>query len=213
MAKLAGGVAVIRVGGASEVEVKERKDRVDDAMHATKAAVEEGVVAGGGVALLFASKVLAGLNPANNDQKVGIDIVRKAIQSPVRQIAENSGVEGSIVVGKLTDKNDPNFGFDAQSGEYKDMVAAGIIDPTKVVRVALAGCRLGRRAVDHHRSDDRRPARAQRCAGHASWRWYGRHGRHGLLSRPTLALRDGKGLRLSFLKRGRCWPLPVSGRP
>src|SRR5271167_3164481 len=137
LAKLAGGVAVIRVGGSTEVEVKERKDRVDDAMHATKAAVEEGVVAGGGVALLFASKVLAGLNPANNDQKVGIDIVRKAIQSPVRQIAENSGVEGSIVVGKLTDKDEPNFGYDAQSGDYKDMVAAGIIDPTKVVRVAL----------------------------------------------------------------------------
>jgi chaperonin GroEL len=137
LAKLAGGVAVIRVGGGTEVEVKERKDRVDDAMHATKAAVEEGVVAGGGVALLFASKVLAGLNPANNDQKVGIDIVRRAIQSPVRQIAENSGVEGSIVVGRLTDKDEPNFGYDAQSGEYKDMVVAGIIDPTKVVRVAL----------------------------------------------------------------------------
>jgi chaperonin GroEL len=137
LAKLAGGVAVIRVGGASEVEVKERKDRVDDGMHATKAAVEEGVVAGGGVALLFASKVLAGLNPANSDQKVGIEIVRKAIQSPVRQIAENAGTDGSIVVGKLTDKNDPNFGYDAQSGEYKDMVTAGIIDPTKVVRVAL----------------------------------------------------------------------------
>jgi len=137
LAKLAGGVAIIRVGGSTEVEVKERRDRVDDAMHATKAAVEEGVVAGGGVALLFASKVLPGLNPANNDQKVGIEIVGKAIQSPVRQIAENAGVEGSIVVGKLTDKGDPNFGFDAQSGEYKDMVAAGIIDPTKVVRVAL----------------------------------------------------------------------------
>jgi chaperonin GroEL len=137
LAKLAGGVAVIRVGGSSEVEVKERKDRVDDAMHATKAAVEEGVVAGGGVALLFASKVLAGLNPTNNDQKVGIEVVRKAIQSPVRQIAENSGTDGSIVVGKLTDKSDPNFGYDAQSGEYKDMVMAGIIDPTKVVRVAL----------------------------------------------------------------------------
>jgi len=137
LAKLAGGVAIIRVGGGTEVEVKERKDRVDDAMHATKAAVEEGIVAGGGVALLFASKVLAALNPANNDQKVGIDIVRKAIQSPVRQIAENAGSEGSIVVGRLTDKDDPNFGFDAQSGEYKDMVGAGIIDPTKVVRVAL----------------------------------------------------------------------------
>ncbi len=137
LAKLAGGVAVIRVGGASEVEVKERKDRVDDAMNATKAAVEEGIVAGGGVALLFASKILAGLNPANNDQKVGIDIVRKAIQSPVRQIAENAGVDGSIVIGKLTDKNDANYGYDAQAGEYKDMVRAGIIDPTKVVRVAL----------------------------------------------------------------------------
>ena len=137
LAKLAGGVAIIRVGGSTEVEVKERKDRVDDAMNATKAAVEEGIVAGGGVALLFASKILAGLNPANNDQKVGIDIVRKAIQSPVRQIAENAGVDGSIVVGKLTDKNDANYGYDAQSDEYKDMVAAGIIDPTKVVRVAL----------------------------------------------------------------------------
>jgi len=136
LAKLAGGVAIIRVGGSTEVEVKERKDRVDDAMHATKAAVEEGVVAGGGVALLFASKTLPGLNAAKNDQKVGIEIVGKAIQSP-RQIAENSGVEGSIVVGKLTDKGDPNFGYDAQSGEYKDMVAEGIIDPTKVVRVAL----------------------------------------------------------------------------
>src|SRR4051812_19809546 len=137
LAKLAGGVAVIRVGGGSEVEVKERKDRVDDAMHATKAAVEEGVVAGGGVALLFAIRALDGLTPANNDQKVGIQIVRKAIQAPARQIAENSGTDGSIVVGKLTDRGEPNFGYDAQSGEYKDMVAAGIIDPAKVVRVAL----------------------------------------------------------------------------
>jgi chaperonin GroEL len=137
LAKLAGGVAVIRVGGGSEVEVKERKDRVDDAMHATKAAVEEGVVAGGGVALLFAIRALDGLTPANNDQKVGIEIVRKALRAPARQIAENAGTEGSIVVGKLADQNDPNYGFDAQAGEYKDMVAAGIIDPTKVVRVAL----------------------------------------------------------------------------
>jgi chaperonin GroEL len=137
LAKLAGGVAIIRVGGASEVEVKERKDRVDDAMNATKAAVEEGIVAGGGVALLFASKILAGLNPVNNDQKVGIEIVRKAIQSPARQIAENAGADGSIVIGKIADKNDANYGYDAQAGEYKDMVGAGIIDPTKVVRVAL----------------------------------------------------------------------------
>src|SRR6195256_3587390 len=137
LAKLAGGVAVIRVGGGSEVEVKERKDRVDDAMHATKAAVEEGGVAGGGVALLFAIRALDGLTPANNDQKVGIEIVRKALRAPARQIAENAGTEGAIVVGKLADQNDPNYGFDAQAGEYKDMVAAGIIDPTKVVRVAL----------------------------------------------------------------------------
>jgi chaperonin GroEL len=137
LAKLAGGVAVIRVGGNSEVEVKERKDRVDDAMHATKAAVEEGVVPGGGVALLYASRVLDGITPANGDQKVGIQIVRKAVQAPARQIAENSGTDGSIVVGKLSEQNQANFGYDAQSGEYKDMVAAGIIDPAKVVRVAL----------------------------------------------------------------------------
>ena len=137
LAKLAGGVAVIRVGGGSEVEVKERKDRVDDAMHATKAAVEEGVVAGGGVALLYAIKALDKLTPANPDQKVGIEIVRKALRSPARQIAENAGADGSIIVGRLMDKNDPNYGYDAQAGEYKDMVAAGIIDPTKVVRVAL----------------------------------------------------------------------------
>jgi chaperonin GroEL len=137
LAKLAGGVAVIRVGGGSEIEVKERKDRVDDAMHATKAAVEEGIVAGGGVALLFSTRVLDGLTPANNDQKFGIQIVRKAIQAPARQIAENAGADGSIVVGKLSESKDPNFGFDAQSGEYKDMVVAGIVDPAKVVRVAL----------------------------------------------------------------------------
>ncbi len=137
LAKLAGGVAVIRVGGGSEVEVKERKDRVDDAMHATKAAVEEGIVAGGGVALLYSAKVLDGLTPANNDQKFGIQIVRKALQSPARQIAENAGTDGSIVVGKLTEKGDPNYGYDAQLGDYKDLVGAGIVDPAKVVRVAL----------------------------------------------------------------------------
>ncbi len=137
LAKLAGGVAVIRVGGATEVEVKERKDRVDDAMHATRAAVEEGIVAGGGSALLFATKALDKLKGENNDQQVGIDIVRRAIQSPVRQIVENAGVEGSVVVGKLLDKTDTNFGFDAQKGEYCDMVKCGIIDPVKVVRLAL----------------------------------------------------------------------------
>ena len=139
LAKLAGGVAIIRVGGATEVEVKERKDRVDDAMHATRAAVEEGVVPGGGVTLLYASKTLGRLNPENNDQKVGIDIVRRALQAPARQIFENAGADGSIIVGKLLEKGDTDHGFDAQSGTYVDMVKAGIIDPTKVVRLALQG--------------------------------------------------------------------------
>jgi len=139
LAKLAGGVAIIRVGGATEIEVKERKDRVDDAMHATRAAVEEGVVPGGGVALLYASKVLRRLKPENDEQKVGIDIVRRALQAPIRQIVENSGAEASIIIGKLLDKGDANYGFDAQGGTYVDMVKAGIIDPTKVVRLALQG--------------------------------------------------------------------------
>ncbi len=137
LAKLAGGVAVIRVGGASEIEVKERKDRVDDAMHATRAAVEEGIVAGGGAALIYALKALEKIRTANDDQRMGIDIVRRAIQWPARQIAENAGVDGSIVVGKLTESKDTNWGFDAQKGEYADLVKTGIIDPTKVVRVAL----------------------------------------------------------------------------
>jgi chaperonin GroEL len=139
LAKLAGGVAIIRVGGASEVEVKERKDRVDDAMHATRAAVEEGVVPGGGVTLLYASKLLGGLNPENDDQKAGIDIVRRALEAPARQIFVNAGEEGAIIVGKLLDQDEANRGFDAQSGTYVDMVKAGIIDPTKVVRLALQG--------------------------------------------------------------------------
>ncbi len=137
LAKLAGGVAVIKVGGASEVEVKERKDRVDDALHATRAAVEEGIVAGGGVALLYAIKALEGLKYANDDQKVGIEIVRRALQAPVRQIAENAGNDGAVVAGKLLESKDVNFGFDAQNGTYVDMIKAGIIDPTKVVRTAL----------------------------------------------------------------------------
>src|SRR3954465_10647897 len=137
LAKLAGGVAIIRVGGATEIEVKERKDRVDDAMHATRAAVEEGVVPGGGVALLYGTKVLSKLQPANDDQRVGVDIVRKALQYPARYIAENAGTDGSIVVGKLLESKDANWGFDAQTGQYTDMVKAGIIDPVKVVRCAL----------------------------------------------------------------------------
>jgi chaperonin GroEL len=137
LARLCGGIAVIRVGGATEVEVKEKKDRVDDAVHATRAAVEEGIVPGGGVALLYASRALDQLNPENGDQQVGIDIVRRAVKAPTRQIAENAGVDGSVVVGKLLDQYDPNFGFDAQIGDYRDLVKAGVIDPTKVVRTAL----------------------------------------------------------------------------
>jgi chaperonin GroEL len=137
LAKLAGGVAVIRVGGATEVEVKERKDRVDDAMNATRAAVEEGIVPGGGVALLHSIKALDSLKPANDDQAHGVKIVRKAIQMPAWQIVENAGVDGSVVVGKLLESKDPNWGYDAQANEYCDLVARGIIDPTKVVRTAL----------------------------------------------------------------------------
>src|SRR5471032_3317386 len=139
LAKLAGGVAVVRVGGSTEVEVKEKKDRVDDALNATRAAVEEGIVAGGGVALLKASKALEGLTGDNADQNAGIAIVRRALQAPIRQIAENAGVEGSIVVGKVLENKSPTFGFNAQTEEYVDMVKAGVIDPAKVVRTALQG--------------------------------------------------------------------------
>ena len=137
LAKLAGGVAVIKVGGATEVEVKERKDRVDDALNATRAAVEEGVVIGGGVALLNATKALKKVNVGNDDQQVGVDIVRRSLQAPVRQIAENAGFDGSVVAGKLQESKDANRGFDAQNEKYVDMFKAGIVDPTKVVRAAL----------------------------------------------------------------------------
>ncbi|MGH6660581.1 MAG: chaperonin GroEL, partial [Rhodospirillales bacterium] len=137
LAKLAGGVAVIRVGGATETEVKERRDRVDDALHSTRAAVEEGVVPGGGAALLYAARSLKNVKGANDDQKVGVDIVRRALQTPLRQIVENAGEDGAVVAGKLLDQNDTTRGFDAQNGEYTNMIKAGIIDPTKVVRTAL----------------------------------------------------------------------------
>ncbi len=137
LAKLAGGVAVLQVGGATELEVKERRDRVDDALSSTRAAVEEGIVAGGGVALLYSAKALNKLDPANNDQTVGVDIIRRALQAPTRQIAENAGAEGSVVVGKLLDNKDPNRGFNAQTGKFEDMFKSGIVDPTKVVRTAL----------------------------------------------------------------------------
>ena len=128
---------MIRVGGATEVEVKEKKDRVDDSLHATRAAVEEGIVPGGGVALLRASKSLTKVETDNDDQKVGVEIVRRALAAPIRQIAENAGEDGAVVAGKVSESKDINFGFDAQSEKYVDMVKAGIVDPTKVVRVAL----------------------------------------------------------------------------
>ena len=137
LAKLAGGVAVLRVGGATETEVKERKDRVDDALHATRAAVQEGVVAGGGVALLYATRALKKVDPENSDQKVGVDIIRRALQTPLRQIAENAGSDGAVVAGKLLEGKDANYGFDAQTGKYTNLIKAGVIDPTKVVRTAL----------------------------------------------------------------------------
>lgn len=137
LAKLAGGVAVIRVGGATEVEVKERKDRVDDAVHATKAAKEEGIIAGGGTALLYAVRAIEKVRVANDDQRRGVDIVRKALEAPIRQIVDNAGLDGSVVVGRLLEQKDTSYGFDAQKGEYVDLLKAGIIDPVKVVRVAL----------------------------------------------------------------------------
>lgn len=137
LGKLSGGVAVIKVGGASEVEVKEKKDRIDDALHATRAAVREGIVAGGGAALLYATKSLADLKTENQDQNVGIDIIRKALQAPLRQIAENAGVDGAVIAGKLLESDDYNYGYNAQKGEFTDMIKAGIVDPTEVVRTAL----------------------------------------------------------------------------
>ncbi len=137
LGKLSGGVAVLRVGGASEVEVKEKKDRIDDALNATRAAVKEGVVAGGGTALLYATRALDKVNPTNQDQRVGVDIIRRSLQAPIRQIAENAGVDGAVVAGKLLEGTDYNYGYNAATDEYTDMVKAGIIDPTKVVRTAL----------------------------------------------------------------------------
>jgi chaperonin GroEL len=164
LAKLAGGVAVIRVGGATEVEVKERKDRVDDALHATRAAVEEGIVPGGGVALARASHVLAKLKADNDDQRFGIEIVRKASLTPLRQIAENAGEDGAVISGKVLEKDDYDWGFDAQTAEFKDLVKAGIIDPTKVVRTALqdaasvAGLLVTTEAMIAERPEKKAPA-------------------------------------------------------
>ena len=159
LAKLAGGVAIIRVGGATEIEVKERKDRVDDAMHATRAAVEEGVVPGGGVALLYGTMVLAKLQPANNDQKVGIDIVRRALAYPARLIAENAGADGSVVVGKLLEKGDVNYGYRRAEGQLHRHGQGRHHRPDQGRAPGAAGCGVGRGAPHHHRGDGRRPGR------------------------------------------------------
>ena len=164
LAKLSGGVAVIRVGGSTEVEVKERKDRVDDAVHATRAAIAEGIVPGGGVTLLYASRAIDAVTPANNDERVGVDIVRRALQAPVRQIVENAGADGSVIVGKLLGAEDGNYGYDAQKGEFTDLLKAGIIDPTKVVRIALqdaasvAGLLITTEALVVERAEPKGPA-------------------------------------------------------
>ena len=176
LAKLAGGVAIIRVGGASETEVKERKDRVDDALNATRAAVQEGVVVGGGVALVRASKKLKGLSGDNPDQTAGIQIVRRALQAPLRQIAENAGVDGSVVAGKVMESEDPSFGFNAQTEEYGDMFKFGVIDPAKVVRTALQDAASVAGLLDHHRGDDRRQAGAEGPGRRRHARGHGRHG-------------------------------------
>ena len=175
LAKLAGGVAVIRVGGASEVEVKERKDRVDDALHATRAAVEEGVVAGGGVPLARASLILSKLKADNDDQRFGIEIVRKAVQTPLRQIVENAGEDGAVIAGKILDRDEYNWGFDAQTGEFKDLVKAGIVDPTKVVRTALqdaasvAGLLVTTEAMVAEKPEKKAPAMPPAAAAWAGW--------------------------------------------
>ena len=180
LAKLAGGVAVIRVGGATEVEVKEKKDRVDDALNATRAAVEEGIVPGGGVALLRAKAAVAKLKTDNADVQAGINIVLRALEAPIRQIAENAGVEGSIVVGKITENKSATYGFNAQTEEYRGHAPGRHRRSGEGRPHGAPGRGLGRRPPRHHRSDGRRTAEEGSRAGHAGRR---RHGRHGLLTR------------------------------
>jgi chaperonin GroEL len=163
------------------VEVKERKDRVDDSLHATRAAVEEGIVPGGGVALARASLILSKIKADNDDQRFGIEIIRKAIQTPLRQIAENAGEDGAVIAGKTLENDTYNFGFDAQTGEFKDLVKAGIIDPTKVVRTALQDAASVFRPADYHRSDGGRASGEEGCQRRHAPGW--RHGRHGFLIR------------------------------
>ena len=205
LAKLAGGVAVIRVGGATEIEVKEKKDRVEDALNATRAAVQEGIVPGGGVALLRAKKAVGRIHNDNSDVQAGINIVLKALEAPVRQIAENAGVEGSIVVGKILENKSETFGFDAQTEEYVDMVAKGIIDPAKVVRTALQDAASVAAPAGDDGSHGRRTAEGTGAAdARRRWRRHGWNGRHGLLRpachRPCRSTKAASG-RPSFLAK------------
>ena len=194
LAKLAGGVAVIRVGGATEVEVKERKDRVDDAMHATRAAVEEGILPGGGVALLRASLVLKKVRTHNDDQRTGVEIVRKAISAPARQIAINAGEDGSVIVGKILEKDQYTFGYDAQSGEYGEPDVERHHRSDQGGAHGAAGRGLRGRPPHHHRGHGRRDTpEAGACHAGRRWRRHGRHGRHGLLIRPAPSMHQGRG--------------------
>ena len=207
LAKLAGGVAIIKVGGATEVEVKERKDRVDDALHATRAAVEEGIVPGGGVALLRAAKALDKLEPENEDQKVGINIVRKALSWPARLIAINAGADGSVVVGKILDNSDYGFGYNAQSGEYGDLISQGVIDPTKVVRCALQGAAsIAGLLITTEAMVAERPKKEAAHAADAR-RWHGRDGLLGATFTRTPAAAGNR--RRPFLSSA----FRISGRP
>ena len=209
LAKLAGGVAVIKVGGSTEVEVKERKDRVDDALHATRAAVEEGIVPGGGTALLYATKALEGLKGVNDDQTRGIDIVRKALYSPVRQIAQNAGHDGAVISGKLLEGKDESMGFNAQTEVYENLVNGRRDRPDQGRSHRSAGRGLGRRPVDHHRSGGERNARRQAVNADGRRR-NGRNGRNGLLVRSpdqsegSARIRWGPGVRVfrPFLRLG-----------
>ena len=215
LAKLAGGVAVIRVGGSTEVEVKEKKDRVDDAMHATKAAVEEGIVPGGGVALLRAKAAIGKLTNENDDVQSGINIVLRALEAPIRQIAENSGVEGSIVVGKILENKSQTYGFDAQTEQYVDMLNAGIVDPAKVVRVALqdAASIAGLLITTEAMIADGRRTTLRRCrAAAAEWAaWAGWTTDPSLKRRPGLG--DGStGMCRPILRKGRNFSAPIGRR-
>ncbi len=203
LAKLAGGVAVIRVGGATEIEVKEKKDRVEDALNATRAAVQEGIVPGGGTALLRAKKAVGRISNDNSDVQAGINIVLKALEAPIRQIAENAGVEGSIVVGKILENKSETFGFDAQNEEYVDLVAKGIIDPAKVVRTRTAGRSVSGRPAGHDRGDGCRTAegrRLPRCrAAAAEWAAWAEWASKLFLDTVRTTIIKGRPTRAAFL--------------